>query len=39
MQPEILIFSSPISAWRSGEPKRVEISCATGIERALASAQ
>ncbi len=36
---EILIFSSPISACRSALPKRLEMSCATVIERALASAQ
>jgi cytochrome c oxidase cbb3-type subunit 1 len=39
MQPEILSFSSPISRCRSSEAKRREMSCATGIERALASAQ
>ena len=39
MQPEILIFRSPISAARSGAPKRSEMRCATGIERAVASAQ
>ena len=39
MQPEILIFSSPIRRARSGSPKRSEMRCAIGIERAVASAQ
>ena len=39
MQPEILIFSSPISSCRAASAKRSEMRCAIGIERALASAQ
>ncbi len=39
MQPEILIFSGPISCSSFSSSKRVAISCATGIERAVASAQ
>ena len=39
MQPEILILRSPISRCRSGAANLREISCAIGIERALASAQ
>ena len=39
MQPEILIFSSPIFSCRSSAANRLLIACAIGIERAVASAQ
>ena len=39
MQPEMLIFSGPISCWRSMSAKRRDKACATGIERAVASEQ
>ena len=39
MQPEILIFSGPMSRCRSRSAKASAISCAIGIERAVASAQ
>ena len=35
MQPLILSLSSPISACRAGSAKRLDSSCAIGIERAV----
>jgi hypothetical protein len=39
MQPEILIFSGPISCSSFNASKCMAMSCATGIDRAVASAQ
>ena len=38
MQPEILIFNGPTSRARAPSPKRSEILCAIGIDRAVAEA-